>query len=130
MSEELADSEVPSPTEYKRAFLELRPYHDNHLEMLRVHFQSPEHTITMSELAAAVGYQNHNAANLQYGTLADRLCNLLNKNAGHPTSRISVLVTFPKDGAQREEHMKLMMRPEVVHALTDLGWFARKPPRT
>jgi hypothetical protein len=115
--------EAPSPEAYKRAILELRPIHDNHLEMLRTHFQSPDHTITASQLAAAVGYQNYNAVNLQYGTFADRLCNSLHKD---PDTRLSILVTFEKEGIEQQEHWKLVMRPEVVQALTDLGWFATR----
>lgn len=121
MSADPNDFETPSPQAFKRAILALRPIHDNHLEMIEVHFQAPDHTITASQLAAAVGYKNYNAVNLQYGTFADRLCSILDN---HPDTRLSILVTFEKEGIDQQEHWKLVMRPEVVQALTELGWFA------
>jgi hypothetical protein len=115
--------DVPTSKAYKRSILALRPIHDSHLEILKTHFLAPAHTITATELATAVGYKNYNAVNLQYGTFADRLCQSLGKI---PDTRLSILVTFEKDGFDREEHWKLVMRPEVVQALTELGWFFKR----
>jgi hypothetical protein len=51
---DLDDSNLPSAAEYKRAILTLRPIHENHLEILKAHFQAPAHTTTMTQLADAV----------------------------------------------------------------------------
>jgi hypothetical protein len=111
---------IPSPESYKRALLGLLPIHDNHLAMLKANYQAPDHSITASQLAAIVGYQNFNAVNLQYGLFADKLCRSLGK---HPDCHLSILATFEKDGLERQEHWKLVLRPEVVEALGELGWF-------
>ena len=76
-----------SAEDYKRAFLEVRAeMTDKHLEMLRAHYAAPHHSITMSELARAVGYANHSSANLRYGTfahaMAGRLCFVKDRSGG------------------------------------------------
>jgi len=56
-----------SAEDYKRAFLEVRPeMTDKHLEMLRAHYDAPDHSITMSELARKVGYTSHSSRNAHY----------------------------------------------------------------
>ena len=56
--------------EFKRALLSVSPLADNHLEILRVHYQAPDHTVTATQIAEALGYKNWGGANLQYGILA------------------------------------------------------------
>ncbi len=61
-----------------------------------------------------MGYKNHNAANLRYGTLAGKIALALNQC---PAIKLHVLVT---DNRQGQWHLKL--RPHVAKALEDLGW--------
>jgi hypothetical protein len=107
--------------EYKHAFLSLQPLADHELELLGAHFRAPNHTITASELATAVGDDKYGAANLHYGKLAGKLCEVL---GCHPRLKVHILVTDfkPNDGA--EEHWHLVLRPQVVEALLELGWFS------
>jgi hypothetical protein len=65
-----------------------------------------------------VGYETYGAVNLQYGTFADKLCGYLNRD---PKTRLSVLVAFAKEGSDKAEHWKLILRPQVVQALNELG---------
>jgi hypothetical protein len=92
--------------------------------LLKTHFLAPEHTITVSELAKAVDYENYNAVNLQYGTFADHICNALGR-LGKPEVRLAILASTPNKGEEKE-HWKLVMRPELVQALQGLGWFGKK----
>ncbi len=71
VDDELTD--VPT-VELKRAIQAVQPIHENHLALLRSHARAAGHTLTATQLAEAVGYQNYGAVNLQYGTFADRLC--------------------------------------------------------
>ncbi len=74
--------------------------------------------MTATQLADAVGFKSYDAVNLQYGTFADKLCKHLSRD---PKTRLSILVVFAKEGADRAEHWKLILRPPVVEALHELG---------
>jgi hypothetical protein len=65
--------------QFKRALLALRDKNlpDGHLVMLEAQGSSPNSSITSTKLAEAAGYENYNAANLQYGTLAFNLAGFL-----------------------------------------------------
>jgi len=61
--------------QFKSALLAVRDKNmaSTHLDMLRAQCRAPNSTITSTRLAEAAGYQNYNAANLQYGTLANKV---------------------------------------------------------
>jgi hypothetical protein len=107
--------ELLTKDDYKRAFLALHPLTSYELALLRAHYRASEHTLTASELAKAVGYKSHSGANLRYGNLAGKLCEVLGCD---PRLNVHVLVTDFKD----EEHWHLALRPQVVSALRELGW--------
>lgn len=57
-----------STDEYRQALQSLAPViTEKQRRMLIGHAQAPGHAITMSELAALVGFPGYSAANLQYG---------------------------------------------------------------
>lgn len=66
-------SPEPSIEEFAEVFLHSRAMKGPRAKILRAHFDSPDYIATMSQLAQKVGYQNFNAANLQYGKLAKHL---------------------------------------------------------
>ncbi len=121
---------IPSVQRYKKAFASIGDsLHANYRAMLRTHFIAPDHTITMKQLAKRVGYSNFNAAVLQYGKLGERLCLELDftppdmKAGGShaPAYWTYVLADAPSERSSDEWQWK--MRPQVVQALNDLGWF-------
>ncbi len=65
---------VSTKDAYQKALLRLRDekrfLNTQFLALLRAQYAAPAHTITATELARAVRYENYNAANLHYGTLA------------------------------------------------------------
>lgn len=111
-------SDFPTVEEYKHALLEhSSDMPHKHLEMLKVHYHAPRRTVTAAQLAKRVGYKNYNAANLQYGTLAGKLSEILNR---HYDFNIRLLVTFRSNAII--EQVPWVMRPEVAQALEELDW--------
>ena len=93
--------------------------------LMQIHLRSPSHALTATELATQMGYPNHGSVNVHYGSLAARVSERLIKNGvkwtvpvGEPAS-VSMVI-FERDGP--EEHWRWIMRPELVEALTSLGW--------
>ena len=74
-------SPEPSIEEFAEVFLHSRAMKGPRAKILRAHFDSPDYIATMSQLAQKVGYQNFNAANLQYGKLAKKSIGMKKKPA-------------------------------------------------
>lgn len=109
-------SPAPTATQYVAAFRAVRNISDAQIEMIRLHYHSPQHTITAKTMASAQGYNHHSAANSIYGRLGRLVGEALDYN---PTKeRLGTLVTFEK----RNGEWHWIMRPEVVDALNELGW--------
>ena len=116
---------APSVAQYKRAFRTIYPkLHPNYLAMLKAHYSAPEHTVTMSELAEAVGYSGHRPANLHYGKLGRMIAEELNyrKERLRGQSNFIDALAIEDPSWNRIEEWPWIMRPEVVKALEELGW--------
>ena len=116
-------SPEPSIEEFAEVFLHSRAMKGPRAKILRAHFDSPDYIATMSQLAQKVGYQNFNAANLQYGKLAKHLSKEIHWNEKETSkeymSWISLLVKFKKPSGGDWE---LILKPNVVEALKKIGW--------
>jgi 5-methylcytosine-specific restriction protein A len=107
--------------DYLTAFENLLPTASpNHIVMLRAHFEAENRTITATELARVAGYENFNAANLQYGIFAQKLCDELhfipptgNSGAATPT----YVLAIPYKGGKLSDWTWTMHAP-VVAALS------------
>jgi 5-methylcytosine-specific restriction protein A len=107
--------------EYLEAFrrLSIAPHH---IKMLQAHYYSANRTMTATQMATAMGYRNHNAANLHYGKLGK----LVGKQLGwNPTTEeaqgadaVYILAEFRKPG----RYWLWVMRREVAQAIKKLGW--------
>ena len=124
-----ANNPIATSEQFRKALLALRDKHlpDAHLEMLRAQGQSPSGTITSTKLAEAAGYENYNAANLQYGTLAFNLAGFLNyeppkRHDGSPMWWTTL--SYSVDGSVEPEtgQFQFVMRPELLAALRDMKW--------
>ena len=120
---------IATAEQFKRALLAVRDKNlpDTHLAMLRAQCRSPNSTITATQLAQAAEYQNYNAANLQYGTLAFNLAGHLNfdpEKRPDGTPRWWTTLSYSVDGAADPEtgQFQFIMRPELVVALRDMKW--------
>jgi hypothetical protein len=94
---------------------------ENHLALLRAHFQAPKHTATWAQLAREVGYANGNAVNLQYGILAARVARLL--KIGEPPNGfwLYVLAGWADERDAMSGHTAFILRRPAIDALTQLG---------
>lgn len=74
-----SSASIATVEQYKQALLTLRDKNlpSTHLDMLRAQCKAQNSTITATKLAEASGYQNFNAANLQYGTLARKIAEVI-----------------------------------------------------
>lgn len=120
---------IATVEQFKRALLAVRDKNlpDAHLAMLRAQCRSSKSTITATQLAQAAGYQNYNAANLQYGTLAFNLAGHLNfepEKRPDGTGCWWTTLSYSVDGAADPEsgQFQFMMRPELVEALRVMKW--------
>jgi len=122
MTNDGESSAVPKSQRYVAAFRAVRNLTDNHVQMLRIHYYSPQRTVTAAQLALAIGYSEYRPVNSQYGRLAGSVGEQLNFR---PTGvKLGVFVTFQL--IEDEWHWK--MRPEVVQALEELRWVEGATP--
>jgi hypothetical protein len=117
MKRTIKDPEQITAKQFQEAFQKVRPrLGDHHLAMLQAHYSAPKRRLTAIQMAHELGYQGYRPANRHYGTLAVRLCEEL----GYPEDSIplALLVSFIKPSG----HWLWVMRPQVAHALEELGW--------
>lgn len=116
-------TDVPSAADYKRAFLATRAALSGKkfLEILQAHYRAPDHSISAGDLAEAVGLQDYNAVNLQYGKYSRALCEALNRE---PKIPLAILMTFG-GGSQKSDEIRYTLLPQVVAALEELRWVQR-----
>lgn len=102
---------------YTAAFKQIAPtLTARQRDILAAHYSSTEHTATARALAAAVGYSAHTAVNAQYGVLARRIGEELEKPT---TPHLNILVeAWQSPGRELE----LTLWSEVVSALAQLRW--------
>lgn len=120
---------IASVEQFKRALLALRDkgLPESHLAMLKAQAKEEGATITSSKLAVAAGYENYNAANLQYGTLAFNLGAYLDYTP--PKRRDGTFMwwtvlsySVDDNPAPETGHFQFVMRPELHAALREMRW--------
>jgi hypothetical protein len=116
---------VPSVSDYVAALRAIEPsITAKQRELLRVHHDAPARVISATRLAVAVGFENYNAVNLQYGLLAREIARALGIDLGDFVAA-GILVEFVHPDTAANEHFLWVLRPNVVQALEDLGWARR-----
>lgn len=121
---------IASPEQFKAALLMIRDKHlpSSHFAMLRAQCRAPDATITSVQLAAAADFENYNAANLQYGTLALHVAEILGftpveRHAdGSPYWWTTLSYSKSGQGEENTGHFQFIMRPELVAALREMRW--------
>lgn len=89
-------------------------------KMLQAHLRAPHHTMTATELAKAVGFPTYSGVNLHYGFLASKIAQRMKWSVPPGEPELITLVSF--EDTSQNEHCRLVLRPELVTALTELGW--------
>lgn len=88
---------------------------------MRAHYQSPAHTASATDLARKVGYSHYRATNLIYGRFASKVCEVWGAPVPRTHHGIGILLQgYRKSSGQ---HLQLEMRPALVSALDELGWY-------
>lgn len=117
---------MPTVKEYKHAFLMIRnKMTAKHMKMLKAHYNSLGRAITERELADAAHYCGYRAANLQYGILGHRLCDVLGyepkkRYDGRPIW--TLVLAEAKSRVSEGLEFQWVMRKEVAQALEELEW--------
>ena len=68
------------------------------------------------------GYANYGGANLQYGIFAEKLAD--SRGATVNGDLVFLLSTFLTEPDVAEGEIQLVMRPALISALENLGWFS------
>ena len=122
---------VATKKDYIGALLKLRDKGKfrttKYLDLLRAQYSSEQHTITATRLAEAVGFENYNAANLQYGSLAHEVADILGyqppKRAnGEPMWHWTLSSGNEASDDTIDGHYEFVMRTELVAALEEMKW--------
>jgi len=97
---------------------------DGQRAMLKAHYYAENQTMTATQLAAAAGYANYNAVNLQYGNVGKALFELnpidLPKRVDGSPIYTCYLAEASEDN-ESEEHWHWKLRPEVSKSIEILG---------
>lgn len=120
---------IATTQQFKRALLALRDKNlpDAHLAMLKAQCKAPDCTITSTKLAVAAEYENYNAANLQYGTLAFNLAGFLGydppkRKDGSPMWWTTLSYSLDGNVESDTGQFQFIMRPELANALREMKW--------
>lgn len=122
---------IASSEQYISALLKLRDSkrlrNTKFVDMLKAQYAMPNHTITATQLAEAVGFHNYNATNLQYGTLGKEIAGYLSYEPPKRGNGESIWFWVLSSGNEASEstmdgHYEFVMRPELVQALETMRW--------
>lgn len=92
--------------------------------MLRANYEADDMEISTGRLAKAVGYDNYNTANEQYGSFAHKICDELGfkpqtRSDGSPIWTDVLCTSSVKRDSNG--HFQWKLRPEVAEALEQMG---------
>lgn len=91
--------------------------------ILRVHYWSPERTMTAEEAGNGLGGAKYQRINVEYGGLASKVGRFLGH---HSPAQIKLGAIVDLD--ERGGHWHWIMRPQLARALELLGWVGDDPP--
>lgn len=121
---------IATSEQFKTALLAVRDKNlpASHLAMLRAQCRAQDSTITSTQLASVADYENYNAANLQYGTLAFNVASAIGfvpqakRSDGSPCWWTTLSYTNADQAEESTGHFQFIMRPELVLALREMKW--------
>ena len=120
---------IANTEQFKNALLSLRDkgLPDTHLKMLQAQAKADGGKITATKLAEVAEYENYNAANLQYGTLAFNLGAFIDYTPPRRkdgTPMWWTVLSYSIDGSSDPDtgQFQFVMRPELLSALREMKW--------
>lgn len=113
-----------SANDYRQTFDRIE-MSDNQRRWLVAHYYSPDATTSMLQLASALGYTDHRAANGAYGALARKVADELPRapadlEDGEYVDWLQALGQIVERDALN--HSQWRLRAEVVQAMREMGW--------
>lgn len=121
--------------QYIKALLEVRDAsyfnskkHPNNLLMLQIQCKADNQTITATQLAHAIGYDNHRAANAAYGRLAHFVADALGytppirKYDGEPMWQMTLSSVNKPGDDTIGEHFEFVLHETLKDALVEMKW--------
>jgi hypothetical protein len=109
--------EKPTQAEFAYALRGIPVPQGRQLDFLREHAQAYQRRLSARQLAESAGYKGYRGINLQYGLLARRIAEALDRSDAH----LRLLVEFiPPENPGVE--WRLVMRAEFANALKQAGW--------
>jgi len=115
----------PSVAELTHAFERILPtLTEKQMAMLRAHYHSGGRAVTMRELATASGYGDYKIANLQYGTLAKKLLDAMERDAPLYNGKSPIAILVLGEIVNRDDfglEMHLVMHDRVALVLERIG---------
>jgi len=123
----IAEIGALTPHQYKDALLALereRLISAKQREMLRIHCNAPNHTVSPARLAGRVGFKGHGAVNLQYGRLAHLLWKVLGlprppARWAPPFGKWTRVLAWSQDPQGKWQPR---MKPNLAKALNQMRW--------
>ena len=121
---------IATAEQFKKALLAVRDrdgISQQELAMLRAHCRAPDHMITATQLAQALGLSSHGVANLLFGkfghAVADRLRYAPIKRDNGTDCWWFTLAYGTITSAETEKGREpWILRPELVQALQEMKW--------
>jgi len=136
---EYTDATPIATAEQFKAALRIVRISEKELDMFRVQYNAPKHTLSPAQMAKQLRWSAWSVANLKYGELAHRIADALDYTPG-PFEEQHALraskrhcdhwwftLSYWNDDADMGDDNQWIMRPELVQALDDLaawlpGW--------
>lgn len=119
---------IPSPAQFVWAFKKIE--HNitpTQRAILQTHFHCPGNKATARELAKLQGQPSYQFTNTNYGRLAKLICNELNIDPQRDFNFRDYVSLLVHAIHNEQPEAVLQIRPEVVRALSSLGWFSTAP---
>lgn len=102
------------------------------VNLLRLQYAAPEHTIGLLDLAEQAKLTSGNIAGLRYGALGEAIAKQLgyvapNKTQGDKKPMWWTTLSTALHSDDKDPTFRLVMRPELVEAIELMGWVKPQP---
>jgi hypothetical protein len=109
---------LPTRAQFVQALNKVQRPQGRQLDFLRKHVLAPGRALTARRLAQSVGYKSHDGINLQYGLLARRIGDALERDG----EGIALLVDLVRPKSVTNAEWIMVMHAEFAEALKEAGW--------
>lgn len=114
----------PTVEEYVKVFRSAEVMQKDSVKFLKAHFNSPNYTTSASRLAKELGYPNFQTINSLYGKFARKLAEQFGWTQHDMEAIVGywVMFLFTAEYNRETKEYDLILLPDVVEALKQIGW--------